>query len=53
MSTHRRARLGINVQKLHEKNEALREEHNKYIAEQLDLRKTITALHKDEKLDSL
>jgi uncharacterized protein YoxC len=53
MLTHRRARLGISVQKLHEKNEALREGHDKYTAEQLDLRKIITALCEDEKLDSL
>lgn len=53
MLTHRSARLGINVQKLYEKNEALHEESVKYTAEQLDLRNTLIALCEDEKLDSL
>ena len=53
MLTHRRARLGINVQKSHEKSETLREESDRYTAERLDLRNAITALCKDEKLDSL
>ena len=53
MLTHRSARLGFSVQKLYEKNEALHEESVKYTAEQLDLRNTLMALLRDEKLDSL
>jgi hypothetical protein len=49
---HRNARLGINVQKLNEKNEALREERDKYTTEQLDLRNSLTALCEDEKPES-
>lgn len=52
MLTHRRARMEINVQKLRKKNEALREERDKYTAEQLELRNSVTALCEDEKLDS-
>lgn len=51
MLTHRRARLGINVQKLHEKNEAHHEERDRYTAEELDLRNANTALCENEKLD--
>jgi len=51
MLTHRRARLGINVQKLQKKNEAHHEERDRYTAEELDLRNAITALCENEKLD--
>lgn len=52
MLTHRRARLEINVEKLHKKNENLCEQREKYTAERLDLRNTITTLRGFEKLDS-
>ena len=49
--SHRRARIDINVQKMHEKNEALREERDGYTAEQLDLRKILAAICEHEKLN--
>jgi hypothetical protein len=49
--THKRARIELSVQKIHQKNEGLLEDRSRLTAERLDLQDTIMALPETEELD--